>query len=128
FDSARPVAPVLFAYATELDQTLAESGFLDIAREEGFSALDAALIVERLARLPQVIEAAASAIVAPALPVPAGTRPVALVSGDPTKPARFLPMAQVVLADRGDHALMITVDPVNVEPVETLLAYPYGRL
>jgi hypothetical protein len=128
FDSTPPIHPVLFEYATALDQTLAESGFLDIAREEGFGALDAALIVERLARLPQVVEAAASSIVAPALGVPVGTRPVALLTGDPTKPARFLPMAQVLLADRGHHVAMITVEPENVEPVETLFAYPYGRL
>lgn len=128
FDSAPPTEPVYFAYASELDQALAESGFLDIAREEGFGALDAALIVERLARLPRVVEAAASSIVAPAVGVPVGTRPVALVSGDPTKPARFLPMAQVLLADRGDHVAMITVDPDNVETIETLFAYPYGRL
>jgi len=128
FDSAPPTAPVLFDYAAGLDRTLAESGFLDIAREDGFGALDAALIVERLARLPQVVEVAASALVAPALGVPAGTRPVALLSGPLTKPARFLPQAQVLLADRGDHALMITVEPDNVETVETLFAYPYGRL
>ena len=128
FDSAPPTEPVLFEYATDLDATLAESGFLDIAREEGFSVLDAALIVERLSRLPQVVEAAASSIVGPAVGVPVGTRPVALVQGDPTKPARFLPMAQVLLADRGDHAVMIKVEPDNVETVETLFAYPYGRL
>src|SRR6202008_4003321 len=80
-DTSPPTEPVLFEYATELDATLAESGFLDIAREEGSTALDATLIVERLARLPQVVEAAASAIVAPAVGVPVGTRPVALVTG-----------------------------------------------
>jgi alkylation response protein AidB-like acyl-CoA dehydrogenase len=126
-DASPPVEPVFFEYDAALDATLAESGFLDIAREEGFGALDAALIVERLARLPRVVEAAASSIVAPALDVPVGSRPVALTS-DPTKPARFLPMAQVLLVDRGDKATMITVDPANVEPVETLFAYPYGKL
>ncbi|HKR87070.1 MAG TPA: acyl-CoA dehydrogenase family protein [Phenylobacterium sp.] len=128
FDSAPPTEPVLFEYAAALDQTLAESGFLDIAREDGFSPLDAALIVERLARLPQVVEAAASSIVAPAVGVPAGTRPVALLSGPLTRAARYLPMARVLLADRGDHALMIKVEPDNVETVETLFAYPYGKL
>ena len=59
------VEPVHFSYAADLDQALVESGFLDIAWEEGFGALDAALITERLARLPQVVEAAASAIIAP---------------------------------------------------------------
>lgn len=123
-----PVEPVILSYAAELDQALAESGFLDIAREDGFSILDAALITERLAQLPHVIEAAASSIIAPGLGIPVGQRPVALASGDGTKPARFLPMAKILLVDRGDDAVAITVDPDNVEPVESLFAYPYGRL
>lgn len=123
-----PTDPVIVSYSADLDSALAESGFLDIAREEGFGPLEAALIAERLARLPHVVEAATSAVVAPALSVPAGVRPIALVAGDPTRPARFLPMAKALLVDRGDEAVMIEVDPANVEPVETLLAYPYGRL
>lgn len=123
-----PKEPVVAAYAGDLDAALAESGFLDIAREEGFGALDAALIVERLARLPRVVEAAASALVAPALGIAVGTRPVALTAGDGTAPARYLPIAQVLLVDRGDHALAVEIDPARVAPVETLLAYPYGRL
>lgn len=123
-----PKDPVLVAYDAELDGNLAESGFLDIAREEGFGSLDAALVVERLARLPHIVEAAASAIIAPALSIPVGTRPIAVVAGDPTKPARFLPMAKLLLVDRGDDAVMITIDPARVIPVESLLAYPYGRL
>jgi alkylation response protein AidB-like acyl-CoA dehydrogenase len=123
-----PAEPLFHSYAASLDEELAESGFLDIAREEGFGALDAALIVERLARLPQCVEAAASAIVAPALGIPAGKRPIALLAGDPAKPVRFLQMAELLLVDRGDHVAMIAVDPANVAPVETLFAYPYGRL
>ena len=123
-----PTEPMFVEYADALDAGLAESGFLDIAREEGFGPLDAALIVERLARLPQVVEAGASAIVAPALGIAAGTRPIALASGDPLKAARFLPMAKLLLVERGDHVLAVTVDPANVEPIESLFAYPYGRL
>jgi alkylation response protein AidB-like acyl-CoA dehydrogenase len=123
-----PTEPVFAAYSTELDQALMEAGFLDIAREDGFGPLEAALVVERLARLPCAVEAGASALIAPALPLPAGTRPIALVTGDPAGAARFLPMAQALLVDRGDDALLIHVDPANVEPVETLFAYPYGRL
>lgn len=123
-----PIEPLFFSYAADLDRALVESGFLDIGREEGFGVLDAALITERLARLPRTVEAAASAIIAPALPIAAGTRPIALLSGDGARPARFLPMAALLLVDRGDHVAMITVDPANVVPVETLFAYPYGRL
>jgi hypothetical protein len=120
--------PHFYSYLPALEATLVEAGFLDIAREEGFGPIDAALVVERLARLPHVVEAASTALIAPALGIERGVRPVALVSGDGTKPARFLPMAQLLLVDRGDHALAIEVDPANVEPVETLFAYPYGKL
>jgi alkylation response protein AidB-like acyl-CoA dehydrogenase len=123
-----PTTPVVFSYSDDLDRALGESGFLDIAREDGFGPLDAALIVERLVRLPHAVEAATSAIVAPALEIPAGLRPIALTAGHPTKPARFLPMAKLLLVDEGDRASMITIDRANVEPVETLFAYPYGRL
>jgi alkylation response protein AidB-like acyl-CoA dehydrogenase len=123
-----PTDPVFAAYSAELDGALSAAGFLDIAREDGFGPLEAAMIVERLARLPTAVEAGASALMGPLLPLPAGTRPVALVEGDARRAARFLPMAQVLVVDRGNDALLIRVDPANVEPVETLFAYPYGRL
>src|SRR5690606_10113043 len=102
--------------------------FLDIAREEGFGPLDAALLCERLARSQHIVEAAHTALIAPAIDLPAGLRPLALVRGDPTRPARFLTKAQVLVADLGDHALAIEVDPARVQPVDSLFAYGYGRL
>ena len=122
-----PTLPVTAFHGAELDQALAESGFLDIAREDGFGALDAALVVERLARLPCTVEAAASAIVAPALDIPAGLRPIALAAA-PAAPARFLPMARALVYARGDEAVLVEVEPADIEPIETLFAYPYGRL
>ncbi len=123
-----PIEPIYYNYPDSLDQALAESGFLEIAYEEGFGTLEAALIVERLARLPHTVEAAYSSIVAPGLPIERGLRPIAIVSGDPLKAARFLPKAKLLLVDKGDHALAITVDQANVAPVETMFAYPYGKL
>ena len=120
--------PVVAPYSDELDRAIGDSGFLDIAREDGFGPLDAALVAERIARLPHIVEATASAIVAPALAIPAGVRPIALLAGDGTKPARFLPKARLLLLDVGSRALMIEVDPSKVIPVDSLFAYPYGRL
>lgn len=120
--------PVFAPYSVELDTALAEAGYLDIARMEGFGALDAALIVEHIARSPHIVEAAASALVAPALGLESGLRPVALVDGDPTRPSRFLPQARILVADLGDHTLAIEVSPERVRPVDSLFAYPYGRL
>ena len=67
--------PVVAPYSDVLDRALADSGFLDIAREDGFGPLEAALVTESLARQPHIVEAAASAIVAPALSIPSGAAP-----------------------------------------------------
>ncbi|MCB1635607.1 MAG: hypothetical protein KDI37_15730 [Xanthomonadales bacterium] len=120
-----PLSP---PYSEALEQRLADAGYLSIAREDGFGTLDAGLIVERIARAPQVVEAAATALIAPALGLPAELRPLALVSDSWQKPARFLPQAQVLLVDQGDRALALAVDPERVVPGDTLFAYPYGRL
>lgn len=120
--------PEAYVYGAALDTALADSGFLEIARIDGFGPLDAALVVERLARLPQVLETGASALIAPLLPLEPGERPVALVSGDATRPSRFLPMARHLLVLRDDDALLVSLGDAPVEPVESLMAYPYGRL
>jgi hypothetical protein len=119
---------VTHVYSTALDEALAQSGFLDIAREPGFGPLDAALMVERIAREAHVVETGASALIAPILPIDPGVRPIALVSGDPMGPARFLPVAERLVVDLGDHAIVLPVDRDEVAPVETLFAYPFGRL
>ena len=123
-----PKDGVLVAFSNKLDTELEASGFLDIAREEEFTLLDAALVVERLARLPVSAEVAFSALVGPLFTADAVQRPFALVSADPLKPARFLTVARTLLVDRGDELLVIDVDPSMVEEVESLFAYPYGRL
>jgi hypothetical protein len=125
---AAPTEPRFHYYAADLDLAVQEAGYLGIAREPGYGVLEAALITERLARLPWVIEAAASAIVGPALPLGSDVRPIALASGDPTHPVRFLSVARMLVVDRGDDALLIHVDADQVEAVDTLMAYPYGRL
>jgi alkylation response protein AidB-like acyl-CoA dehydrogenase len=122
-----PKDPVFAAYAHDLDAALAENGYLDIAREDGFGPLDGALIVERLARHPRTVEAAATILIAPALGVAPGIRPIALATRIDAA-ARYLPMAGLLLVLKGDGVRMIEVMPDQVEPVETLFAYPYGRL
>lgn len=115
-------------FSEALDAELATSGYLDIAREEDFTLLDAALVVERIARLPVTAEVTNSMIVAPLFPAGEVDRPLALVQGSPLAPARFLPHAKSLLVDRGDDLLLVKVDPARVEPVESLFAYPYGKL
>lgn len=125
-DVEPPKEGVFAAFSPALDQELRSGGFLQIAREEGCSLVDAALVAERLARLPVSAEAAASALVAPLLQdAPVG--PLAL-GATRSAPARFLPQARALLVEADDDVLLIEVNPDDVEPVETLFAYPYGRL
>lgn len=128
FPVADAAHAVMHKWSAELDAALAEAGFLDIARVEGFGPLDAVLAVERIAREPNVVEAAISALVAPILPIEPGTRPIAIVQGSADKPARFLSVARLLVVDRGADALLVPVELGQAEPVESLLAYPYGRL
>ena len=125
---ASPVEPVPYVYADALAQTLAESGFMDIARVDGFGPLDAALVIERVAKAPQVVETAATTLIATALDLPVDPRPIALASGSASNAARFLPMARRLVVLHKEHAEVITPGAGAVEPVESLLAYPYGRL
>ena len=120
-----PQHGVFSAFSSVLDEELRNGGYLRIAREEGYSLLDAALVVERIARLPVSAEVASSALVAPLLEEQDG--PLALSTAI-AAPARFLPQARVLLVDAGAEVLSIDVDGGNVEHVETLFAYPYGRL
>lgn len=121
-----PIEARAYAEAVELEGALAEAGYLDLAREPDFGLLGAALVVERLARLPHAIECGARAIVTPALDLEPGLGPVAMAAAA-YAPARFLRRAGVLLVDGPDGAEIYKVDIDAVEPVETLFAYPYGR-
>ena len=123
-----PKDPVVSAYSQPLDDELVAGGFFEITQQEGFGLLDGALIVEALAKLPVSVEAATSILIAPFFLEDAGRRPVALVSGSAAAPARFLPMAKTLLVDAGDDVLRIDIPEGAVEEVETLFAYPYGKL
>jgi hypothetical protein len=114
-------------FAADLQRKLKADGYLDPI-QGGLTALDAALIVLETARLPVVVEVAASALVAPhVLPGQTLDGPIALLSGDLRRPQRLLPIAKAALVDVGDDAVLIDIDPKTAEPIESILAYPYGR-
>jgi hypothetical protein len=122
-----PKEPVFCAYADDLDVALTGGGYLDVARESGFGLLDGALVVERLARLPRTVEAAASTLIAPAVGIDSGVRPLALATRVDA-PARFLPMAKMLVVLDANDAHLIELGAAEVDPIDTILAYPYGRL
>lgn len=112
-----------------LDRELTEGGFLDVAFDPDLGAVSAALIVERLARLPHAVETAASALVRPLLgdDLP---RPLCLIEeGKGHRPIRFLVPGATVLVVGKDRvsSFIATADQVRAEP-EALYGYPMGTL
>jgi Acyl-CoA dehydrogenase, C-terminal domain len=125
-----PIGDHSFALTSAaLDRELVEGGFLDVALDPDLGTVAAAVIVERLARLPFATEAAISALVRPALGEPI-TGPVCLVEeGARRRPLRFLvPGATVVMI--GDHSVSsftASAEQLHSEP-ESLYGYPVATL
>lgn len=126
-----PLHDTSFALTSEaLDAELVEGGFLDVMAIEELGAVTAALVVERLARLPFAIEAAFSALVRPLLD-PELPRPICLVEeGRLTKPVRFLkPGATVVVVgDGGVRSFTAGEEDIRDAGEEVLYAYPVAYL
>lgn len=108
----------------ELDTALEDGEFFDIARIPELGPVSAALAVERLARLPYTAEIALSMLVRPQLGAD-WPRPLALVEHG--QPGRFVATAQSLLIIEGDAMSLMRPAPSQVEPVESLFAYPMGR-
>jgi alkylation response protein AidB-like acyl-CoA dehydrogenase len=126
-----PLHDTSFALSSdELDAALAEGGFFDVMAMPELGAVTAALVVEKLARLPFAIEAAASALVRllidPDLP-----RPLCLIEeGSLRKPVRFLkPGATVVVVGpSGVRSFTASETQVRSAGDEALYAYPLAYL
>lgn len=132
----RPYASVplhdcsLALVSEELEAELTEGGFLDVAAMEELGPVTAALVIERMARLPFAVEAAASALLRIALD-PDLPRPVCLVEeGQLARPVRYLkPGASVVVVGAsGVRSFTATEAQVRAVTDEPLYAYPIAYL
>lgn len=116
-----------FDWSDAFDTMLQDNGFYECALEEtlGFSA--AAAMTYRLATLPVLVECAASAMLRPtwARDLP---RPLAVIDGDPGAPVPFLPVARSVIRIGDDGVSVALIEPGSVDIVDSLFAYPMGRL
>lgn len=113
-----------------LDAELAEGGFLDVMAMEELGPVTAALVVERLARLPFAVEAAASALVRIALD-PEMPRPVCLVEeGQLARPVRYLRAGATVVVVGPGGVRSFTAAEANIRAVsdDPLYAYPLAYL
>jgi hypothetical protein len=108
----------------ELDKELTDGQYFDIAQVPELGALGAAMAVERLARLPYATEIALSMLVRPQL---AGEWPRPLAMVENGRPGRFVAAASTILVIEGEGISLVRTDASDVEPVESLFAYPMGR-
>lgn len=115
-----------FAFqAHQLEQELTDGEYFDIAAIEELGAVSAALVVERLARLPGTAEIALSMLVRPHLDL-ALPRPFAVVENG--RPGRFVATCKTLIVIEGDALGIAHPGVDDVEAVESLYAYPMGRL
>lgn len=132
---AKPYAGVVlhetgFALADAgLDRALAEGGFLDVAFDPDLGLGSAAIMVERLARLPQATEAALSAIVRPLLGDGVGSPLCIIEEGRRNRPVRFLKEGAtvIVVGDDSVTSFTATAAQLRAEP-EALYGYPVATL
>lgn len=129
--AAPPMHDTAFALTSDdLDTELAAGGFLDVAAMPELGAVTAALVVERLARLPYAVEAAASALVRLAVD-PDLPRPLCMVEeGQLRRPVRFLKegASVVVVGESGVRSFTATADHIRSAGDEVLYAYPMAYL
>jgi hypothetical protein len=126
-----PIHDISFALTSAaLDDELAAGGFLDVAAMDDLGPETAALVVERLARLPFAVEAAASALVRPLLD-PDLPRPLCLIEGNAVgRAVRWLtPGATVVqLCDGAVRSFTARADHVAEAADPSIFAYPMAVL
>jgi hypothetical protein len=108
-----------------LERELEDGQYFDIATIPELGPLCAAMAVERLARSPYTVECAWSMLVRPQLPGEC-PRPLAVIENG--RPGRFVASAKTLLIVDGDQIGIAHPQPDDVEAVESLYAYPMGKL
>jgi alkylation response protein AidB-like acyl-CoA dehydrogenase len=113
------------SYDAALRNALEESGFLGIALEEGASWLDAALLVEHVARRGGLVDAGAAAIVAPAVCGRTVPGPIALLERGHRGPARFGAHARSALVESDGDVRLVALEPSG-KSIESNFGWPLG--
>jgi hypothetical protein len=109
----------------ELERELEDGGYFDIVQVPELGPLAAAMAVERLAQLPYTAETALSMLVRPQLPGE-WPRPIALIEDG--RPGRFVASARTIVLIEADAISLVQPAAGETEPVESLFAYPMGKL
>lgn len=114
-------------YDFALERALAEAGFAELALGPETGPLDAALVVEAVARAGGVAAIGAQALVAPAVAGRVLPSPIALVESGRAGPVRFAAHAETALVLDGELARVVPLVPGSVAPVPSSFGYPMGR-
>jgi alkylation response protein AidB-like acyl-CoA dehydrogenase len=113
-------------YDAALDAALDEGGFSGVALGADAGLLEAALLVEAVARAGGVVAIGAQALVAPHRAGRALPGPIALASAP--GPVRFAAHARTLLALDGEVARAIELAPGEIAPLRSSFGYPMGRV
>ena len=109
-----------------LERALADAGFLDTALAVG--PLEAALVVEAVARAAGAVAIGAGALVAPLVAGRALAGPVAIALAEGREPVRFGVCARTLLLRDGDAARVVALEPGDFAAVRSGFGHPQGRL
>jgi len=115
-------------YDHALSQALDDAGFTAIARADEAGALEAALVVEAVARSCGVMSAGAEILVAPMVCGRNLPGPIALALAGSDVPVRYGAHARTLLVSDGEEARIVSLEPGHVQAVESNFGYPMGRV
>jgi alkylation response protein AidB-like acyl-CoA dehydrogenase len=115
-------------YDEALERSLADAGFSGVALGDETGALEAVLVVERVARACGVVAAGAGVLVAPRVTGRELAGPVALLAAGAAVPVRFGAHAVTALVSDGDVARVVSLEPGAGQPVASNFGYPMGRI
>ena len=124
----RAMALGIGTYDTALHELLVETGFLHVGRGPETGALEAALVVEAVAASGGGVAAAAAALGAPALLDDDPVGPIALADRAGSSLVRFGSVASTLLALDGERAIVVDLEPGEIEPVRSTFGVPVGRV
>ena len=114
-------------YDFALEEALEEAGFSEVALGDETGFLEAALVVEAVARAAGVVAAGARLLVAPGTVRRSLPGPVALATARVDAPVRYAAHAKTLLVADADEALLLRLEPGEFEPVPSGYGYPIGR-
>jgi len=114
-------------YDQALDQALFEAGFMSIRNDVG--PLEAALVVEAIARHAGLCSAAAELLLAPVHTNENIEGPIALATQQTLQaPLRYGAHAKQLILLTDSHAQLITLKKGDVESVKSNFGYPMGKI